>query len=187
MALGIQLERVRKKVGGRVHLTPHVPESGDVRTLCSLTFAAGSYRATEEEADCRPCLRRRDDPARVSSAFFQSEVGSELLQISLQQARARRAERPAAKAPPGEERPVPAPPEPGRRPVPEEPEPRLPELRSSTRLRRTFEGVYVSPQGVVLRVGKDGRLREVAFSGPVDLRRREGMIVVQVGDVELEL
>src|SRR5215469_12271364 len=99
MAVGIELEPVRRKTGGRVHLTPHVPDSGPVVTLCGQTFAEGTYEAADAEADCRNCLRRRDDPARVSSAFFESDVGAELLQRSLEQARARqRQERPARPA-----------------------------------------------------------------------------------------
>src|SRR5215469_4302717 len=96
MAVGIELEPVRRKTGGRVHLTPHVPDSGPVTTLCGQTFPDGTYEATDAEADCRNCLRRRDDPARVSSAFFQSDVGAELLQRSLEQARARQREERAA-------------------------------------------------------------------------------------------
>src|SRR5262249_13546838 len=94
MAVGIELERVQRKSGGRIHLTPHVPDSGPAVTLCNQSFGEGTYRKTDEEADCRNCLRRRDDPARVSSAFFQSDVGAELLQRSLEEARTRRATRP---------------------------------------------------------------------------------------------
>src|SRR5215472_4320104 len=143
MAVGIELEQVRRKTGGRVHLTPHVPDSGPVVTLCGQTFVEGTYEATDAEADCRNCLRRRDDPARVSSAFFQSDVGAELLQRSLEQARARQREErraPPVPEPRAESRrtaPKPAPP----RPVPPQPEVR--ELRSRTPLRSTFPDVYL--------------------------------------------
>src|SRR5215469_11783643 len=98
MAVRIELQSVRRKTGGRVHLTPHVPDSGPVTTLCNQTFAEGTYEASAAEADCRNCLRRRDDPGRVSSAFFQSDVGAELLLRSLEQAKARQREARAEKA-----------------------------------------------------------------------------------------
>jgi hypothetical protein len=186
MAVGIELEQVRRKTGGRVHLTPHVPDSGPVVTLCGQTFPEGTYEATDAEADCRNCLRRRDDPARVSSAFFQSDVGAELLQRSLEQARARQREE--RSAPPAAER---APAEP-RRPAPKPrppraapPQPEVRELRSRTPLRQTFPGVYLSPEGVIVRVA-DGRVEHVTFNGPVDLRQRDGVLTLRIGDVVLE-
>lgn len=194
MAVGIELERLRRVTGGRVHLTPHVPASGPVVTLCGQTFAEGTYEATDAEADCRNCLRRRDDPARVSSAFFQSDVGAELLQRSLEQARARtREERRQAPAHGEPERAPtvarrPTPPKPGSPPAlrvarPEPPEVR--ELRSRTPLRQTFPDVYLSPEGVIVRVA-DGGVSHVTFNGAVDVRRRDGMLTLRVGDVVLE-
>jgi hypothetical protein len=200
MAIGIELERLRRLTGGRVHLTPHVPESGPVVTLCGQTFAEGTYQATEAEADCRNCLRRAGDAGRVSSAFFQSDVGAELLQRSLEQARARRAEAPeAAGTPPAAAKPdrgraAPAAPAARQEPPPEPlhprrrtagPPPRISGLRSNTSLRPTFENVYVSPEGVILRVA-DGTVNHVAFNGPVDLRQRDGTLTIRVGDVVLE-
>ena len=41
----IKLESVRRKSGGRVHLTPRVPRSGPVTTLCNQTLGDGSYVA----------------------------------------------------------------------------------------------------------------------------------------------
>jgi hypothetical protein len=186
MAVGIELEQVRRKTGGRVHLTPHVPDSGPVVTLCGQTFAEGTYEATAAEADCRNCLRRRDDPARVSSAFFQSDVGAELLQRSLEQARARQREerpRPAPVGDPGEpRRPGPKPAHP--RPQPRQ-QPEVRELRSRTALRPTFPDVYLSPDGVIVRVAGGG-IEHVTFNGPVDVRRRDGVLTIRVGDVVLE-
>lgn len=183
----VELERVRRNSGGRIHLTPHVPDEGEVSTLCGQRFAAGTYHGTEEAADCRTCLRRKDDPARISSAFFQSEAGGELLQLSLARARERREER-QRRPPPVDERPSPPRPAP---PPPEPPpparQPEIRELRSAPPLRQTFENVYVSPAGVILRLGRDGALSEVAFNGPIDLRPRRGRITLRVGDVELEL
>jgi hypothetical protein len=190
MAVGIELERLRRITGGRIHLTPHVPDAGPVVTLCGQTFAEGTYRATEAEADCRNCLRRAGDAGRVSSAFFQSDVGAELLQRSLEQARARRdappakrpaAGRPAAAPPPAASaRPAPAP-----RRAEEKPRPVIRGVRSGTPLRPTFENVYVSPDGVIVRAA-DGAVSHVAFNGPVDVRSRDGVVTVRVGDVVLE-
>jgi hypothetical protein len=189
MAVGIELERLRRVTGGRVHLTPHVPASGPVVTLCGQTFAEGTYEATDAEADCRNCLRRKDDPARVSTAFFQSDVGAELLQRSLEQARARTREE---RRPPGPSKPVPAAAAPAAEPArqrraagtePEAPEVR--ELRSRTQLRQTFPGVYLSPEGVIVRVAGGG-VSHVTFNGPVDIRRRDGMLTLRVGDIVLE-
>jgi hypothetical protein len=184
----LELERVQRNTGGRIHLTPHVPDDGAVSTLCGQQFAAGSYHGTEEAADCRNCIRRKDDPARISSAFFQSEAGGELLQLSLARARERREERQSRPSPPVEERPAPPRPPP---PRPEPPAPaRMPEireLRSAPAIRQTFENVYQSPAGVILRLARDGTLSEVAFNGPMDLRRRRDRITLRVGDVELEL
>jgi len=203
MAVGIELERVRRKSGGRIHLTPHVPDSGPAVTLCNQSFAEGTFLKTDEEADCRNCHRRRDDPARVSSAFFQSDVGSELLQRSLEEARSRRATRsepervapppapatiqaakPATPAPPPK---APVPPVNAGAPPAGAGAPAVRELRSRTPLRRTFENVFTSPQGVIVRVSKDGSVSHVTFNGPVDIRRRGGEITIRAGDVLLEL
>ena len=181
MQAGLQLERVQKISGGRVHLIPQVPGEGGVTTLCNQRFAAGTFRETEAEADCRNCLRRKDDPARISSAFFQSDAGGELLRLSLDQARQRRQGWPPA--PPAAEEPPAAEPSPAPPPAP----PRIPELRSRTPLRQTFENVFVSPAGVILRLSRDGALSEVAFNGPFDLRRRRGRAILRIGDVEIEL
>ena len=206
MAVGIELERLRRVSGGRVHLAPHVPESGPVVTLCGQTFAQGTYLATEAEADCRNCLRRAGDAARVSSAFFQSDVGAELLQRSLEQARAQRAAAPkpleteAPSRTQGEgggergsradraarSRPAAPPPRPSpARGEGAEPLPLIRGLRPGTVLRPTFENVYVSPEGVIVRVS-DGAVSHVAFNGPVDVRQRDGMVTIRVGDVVVE-
>src|SRR5262249_58654068 len=65
--------------------------------------------------------------------------------------------------------------------------PAVRELRSRTPLRRTFENVFTSPQGVIVRVSKDGSVSHVTFEGPVDIRRRGREIAIRVGDVVLEL
>jgi hypothetical protein len=198
MAVGIELERLRRITGGRVHLAPHVPASGPVVTLCGQTFAEGTYQATDAEADCRNCLRRAGDAARVSSAFFQSDVGAELLQRSLEQARARREaapqDPPTKKAPAPEKAPSPKKaPAPASTPLrPSASSPARGEgrvsirgVRSGTPLRPTFENVYVSPEGVIIRAS-DGAVGHVAFNGPVDVRHRDGALTLRIGDVVLE-
>src|SRR5260370_28630036 len=113
----LRLESVRRKTGGRIHLTPRVPRSGPVTTLCGQTLAAGSFVAVERDADCTNCPPRSRDPSRISGAFFGQEEGSQLLQLSLEQARARR---PSGKGPAAPGQPIvrvlPAPP-----PTPERP------------------------------------------------------------------
>ena len=66
-----------------------------------------------------------------------------------------------------------------------EPLPLIRGLRPGTVLRPTFENVYVSPEGVIVRVS-DGAVSHVAFNGPVDVRQRDGMVTIRVGDVVVE-
>ena len=73
-----------------MHITPKVPRSGPVNTLCGKTLEAGSFVATDTAADCVNCIRRSKDPSRISSAFFEQNEGTELLRLSLEQARFRK-------------------------------------------------------------------------------------------------
>src|ERR1700716_1371985 len=86
----VRLESVRRKSGGRIHLTPRVPKSGPVTTLFGHTLAAGTFAAVDDNADCTNCQRRSTDQGRISGAFFAQEEGSELLRLSIEQARARK-------------------------------------------------------------------------------------------------
>src|ERR1700737_849122 len=86
----VKLESVRRKAGGRIPLTPRVPKSGSVTTLCGQTLAAGTFTAVDAEADCTNCIRRSQDQGRISGAFFAQDEGSELLKLSLEQARLRK-------------------------------------------------------------------------------------------------
>src|ERR1700716_357964 len=88
----VKLESVRRKTGGRIHLTPRVPKSGPGPTLCGQTLAAGTFAAFEGLPDCTNCIRRSKDQGRISGAFFAQDEGSELLRLSLEQARQRRPE-----------------------------------------------------------------------------------------------
>jgi len=176
----LRLESVQRKTGGRIHLTPRVPRSGPVTTLCGQTLVAGSFVAVERDADCTNCIRRSRDPSRISGAFFAQEEGSQLLQLSLEQARARR---PAGKAPAAPGKPpivrvLPTPPS-----IPD---------RSGELLTAGFkpagEGLWRSPAGVLVRMrkqGRDWRFAELVFEGSVVATREGGGIKLRAGDVEV--
>jgi hypothetical protein len=175
----LRLESVQRKTGGRIHLTPRVPRSGPVTTLCGQTLAAGSFVAVERDADCTNCLRRSRDPSRISGAFFAQEEGSQLLQLSLEQARARR---PEGKAPAASTKPIvrvlPTPPS-----IPD----RAGELMTSG-FKPAGEGLWRSPAGVLVRMrkqGRDWRFAELVFEGSVVATRQDGGIKVRAGDVEV--
>lgn len=176
---GIRLESVRRKSGGRIHLTPRVPRSGPVTTLCGQTLVAGTFGGVETAADCSNCIRRSADASRISSAFFEQEEGSELLRLSLEQARFRK---PASKQPPPPAKPVsrPAPP-----PAPAVPE-RVGELVTRG-FRAAGNGVWRSPGGVVVRMSGNGRERfaELAFEGTIVATRLEDGMRLRAGDVEV--
>jgi hypothetical protein len=176
---GIRLDSVRRKSGGRIHLTPRVPRSGPVTTLCGQTLVAGTFGGVDTAADCSNCIRRSADASRISSAFFEQEEGSELLRLSLEHARFRK---PASKQPPPRAKPVsrPAPP-----PPPAIPE-RVGELVTKG-FRAAGNGVWRSPGGVVVRMGGKGRERfaELAFEGTIVATRLEDGIRLRAGDVEV--
>ena len=179
---GIRLESVRRKSGGRIHLTPRVPRSGPVTTLCGQTLTAGSYSAVETDADCANCIRRSRDASRISSAFFEQEEGSELLRLSLEQARFRKpAPRPAADS--GK------PTKPVNRPKVEPPRPPPDQIGDLTTsgFKAVGNGVWRSPGGVVVRMGGRGRDRfdELVFEGAIVATRLDGGIRLRAGDVEV--
>lgn len=175
----LRLESVQRKTGGRIHLTPRVPRSGPVTTLCGQTLAAGSFVAVERDADCTNCLRRSRDPSRISGAFFEQEEGSQLLQLSLEQARARR---PAGKGHAEPAKPIvrvlPTPPS-----IPD----RSGELMT-VGFKPAGEGLWRSPGGVLVRMrkqGRDWRFAELVFEGSIVATRQDGGIKVRAGDVEV--
>jgi hypothetical protein len=178
----IRLESVRRKSGGRIHLTPRIPRSGPVTTLCGQTLGEGTYAGTEDVADCANCIRRSRDQSRISSAFFEQEEGSELLRLSLEQARQRRPERkPGAPAAKEERRPMlrvmPPPP-----PVPEA----VGELVTDG-FKPAGQGVWRSPGGVVVRMSgpKRDRFAELVFEGSVVATRDSAGLRLRAGDVEV--
>ncbi len=181
----VKLESVRRKSGGRVHLTPRVPRSGSVTTLCGQTLAEGSYTAVDSDADCANCIRRSNDPSRISGAFFEQEEGSELLRLSLEQARSRKPALRVLPSPHAErDRPVVWP---AAKPPPETTPDQVGELVTRG-FKPSGEGVWRSPQGVIVRMrkhGKDWRFSELVFEGSVVATRIEGGIRVKAGDVEV--
>jgi hypothetical protein len=178
---GIHLESVRLKTGGRVHSTPKVPRTGPVTTLCGKTLAAGSYVAVDGGADCASCVRRSRDPSRISSAFFEQEEGSQLLRLSLEQARFRR---PDAKEPrtgaPRKPVVISQPP-----PVARVPD-RIGELVTAG-FKSAGLGVWTSPAGVVVRMSGQGRTRfaELVFEGAMIATREDAGLKLCAGDVEV--
>lgn len=184
----VRLESVRRKSGGRIHLTPRVPRSGDVTTLCGQTLPAGSYAAVPDPADCSNCSRRSHDQARISGAFFAQEEGSELLRLSLEQARSRKPDlrvlpQPASPAR-QKEKPVewPAP-----KPPPEATPERIGELVTHG-FKPAGEGVWRSPLGVIVRMKRrrdEWRFAELVFEGEVVATRSEDGIRLRAGDVEV--
>jgi len=181
----VRLEAVRRKSGGRIHLTPRVPRGGPVTTLCGQTLGEGSFAATDSEADCANCIRRSRDQARISGAFFAQEEGSELLRLSLEQARTRKPDLRVLPHPAGErDKPVvwPAPKAP-----PETAPERVGELVTRG-FKPSGEGVWRSPLGVIVRMrkqGKEWRFAEVVFEGEVIATRVEAGLRLRAGDVEV--
>lgn len=179
----IRLESVRRKSGGRIHLTPRVPRSGPVTTLCGQTLDAGSYQGVDAKPDCANCIRRSHDQARISGAFFQQEEGSELLRLSLEQARAGR--------PASREAPRPAHDKavvwPAAKPPPEAVPEVLGEL-TTRGFRPSGESVWRSPGGVIVKMkrhGKEWRFEELVFEGSVIATRTKDGIKLKAGDVEV--
>ncbi|MGH7764168.1 MAG: hypothetical protein ACREOM_07110 [Candidatus Dormibacteraceae bacterium] len=180
----VRLESVRRSSGGRIHLTPRVPKSGPVTTLCGQTLAAGAYAEAETEADCTNCIRRSHDQGRISGAFFAQEAGSELLRLSLEQARERK---PAAT-----QTDAPAPPEPkivwpAAKPPREVIPDQLGELVTRG-FKPSGEGVWRSPGGVIVKIrkhGKEWRFEELVFEGSVVATRDGHALRIKAGDVEV--
>lgn len=210
MVLHIDLRQVRKK-GGRIHLAVPGGSDAPARTLFNKLFEGGEYLQVEDAADCNACNRRRNDPAVVSSAFFEGDMGSTLLEMSVAQAKAENAGRagrtqrapsrltppqprlkvvgPSAEAAtPKRPRVLPNPPaaaaEEG---APEEPD--LIDLHPA-HLRRVSDTVYHSPAGVIVRTRRHQKGHEVAelvWDGATQVTRTStGGVRVKLGDMVSE-
>jgi hypothetical protein len=181
----ITLESVRRKSGGRIHLTPRVPRSGPVTTLCNQTLGDGSFMAVDADADCANCIRRSKDQARISGAFFAQEEGSELLRLSLEQAKSRKPNLRVIRSPGAEmDKPVVWPAaKPPQDSIPDE----LGEL-TTRGFKPSGEGVWRSPKGVIVRMrkhGKEWRFAELLYEGEVIASRVDDGLRLKAGDVEL--
>ena len=181
----VHLESVRRKSGGRIHLTPRVPRVGPVTTLCGQTLDDGTYTAVGAEPDCANCVRRSHDQARISGAFFAQEEGSELLRLSLEQAKTRKPDLRVLPTPPAiKEKPVVWPAtKPPQETVPDQ----VGELVTRG-FKPSGEGVWRSPQGVIVRLrrhGKEWRFAELVFEGEVVATRGEDGLRLKAGDVDL--
>lgn len=181
----VHLESVRRKSGGRIHLTPRVPRVGPVTTLCGQTLDAGTYGAVDAQPDCANCVRRSHDQARISGAFFAQEEGSELLRLSLEQAKTRKPDLRVLPTPPAiKEKPVVWPAtKPPQETVPDQ----VGELVTRG-FKPSGEGVWRSPQGVIVRLrrhGREWRFAELVFEGEVVATRGDDGLRLKAGDVEL--
>src|SRR5437764_15485419 len=181
----VKLESIRRKSSVRIHLTPRVPRSGPVTTLCNQTLTDGSYMAVEADPDCTNCIRRSKDQARISGAFFAQEEGSELLRLSLEQAKSRRPNLRVLPQPgASREKPVVWP---AAKPPLETVPDQLGELVARG-FKPSGEGVWRSPRGVIVRMrkhGKEWRFDELVFEGPVLATRTQNGFKIKAGDVEL--
>jgi hypothetical protein len=179
-----------------------------VQTLCERTFEAADYMVTDLEASCAACLRRREDPARLSNAMFGQDLGSKLLELSLTRARKRpedqQADDRAARADPPNLRVVPTEPRMARPPVkqeeappvdPEKPRqaPGLPKPAGLdlSRFDRLGHDQYRSPGGVVIRavLRQDGTwdVAEVDYDGEAKLEQLpDGRVRIRIGDLRFE-
>ena len=179
----VRLESVRRSSGGRIHLTPRVPRSGPVTTLCGQTLAAGTFGAVEVAADCTNCIRRSQDQGRISGAFFAQDEGSELLRLSLEQAREHKPAPKETPRPAAEPRVV----WPAAKPPPEAIPDQLGEL-ATRGFKPSGEGVWRSPGGVIVRMrkhGKEWRFDELVFEGSIVATRDGDGVRIKAGDVEV--
>ena len=152
-------------------------------TLCGQVLDEGAFTASDLPPDCANCIRRSRDQSRISSAFFESEEGSELLRLSLEQARARKPPKagepaPASRKPNLRVVPPPAPPP----PVPTE----VGELVTDG-FKSKGQGVWTSPAGVIVRMGGKNReeFAELVFEGSVIVTREDAGMRIRAGDVEV--
>lgn len=204
----LQLDLLRVRKGkGVVHLTVRADEGKPVETLCERKFQPGEYEVTEAEASCAACLRRSEDPARLSNAMFGQDLGSTLLELSLSQVRKRpadeKADAKAAQAPPPRLTVVSTTQEERREPVPvdESPPALQPEVIETGprqaagldlgRFEKLGRDRYRTPGGVVIRIAlrEEGGwdIVEVEFGGEARLEQlADGRIRIRLGDLRVE-
>lgn len=143
--------------------------------------------AVDTPADCANCIRRSKDQARISGAFFAQEEGSELLRLSLEQAKNRRPNLRVLPSPPGAQAKTD---KPVVWPAPKPPEETIPDEvgELATRgFKPSGEGVWRSPGGVIVRMrrhGRSWRFAEIVFEGEVVVTRSDPGVRIRAGDVE---
>jgi hypothetical protein len=140
--------------------------------------------AVDADPDCANCIRRSKDPSRISGAFFAQEEGSELLRLSLEQARTRKPDLRVLPSPQSE-KPVVWPAAP--KAAPETTPAEVGELVTRG-FKPSGEGVWRSPEGVVVRMrkhGKEWRFAELVFEGEIIATRVDDGIRIRAGDVEV--
>jgi hypothetical protein len=182
-----------------VHLTVLADDSRPVDTLCDRRFEAGDYELTGLEPTCAACLRRREDPSRISNAMFGSDLGSRLLELSLSKAPKRpedaRADEKAAAAEPPRLRVISTEAPAGREVHPASAPPPDERPRPMGLDIRDFEDLgddrYRSPGGAVVRVvkreGGGWDVAEVEFNGPTRVEQlADGRIRVRIADLRFE-
>lgn len=199
MELTVELRPVRKRSGGRIHLTVQPLEDRPVLTLCNRRLPAEEVAVSKQPADCQACLRRRNDPALISSQLFEQGFGEELLARSLERAQSKPRFRIVEASPPASGLPES---ETGSPPTAESTAalPRVLDTGGASEavgeleidgLRHFSENVWVSPKGVTLRMREGSRgweLASLVFDGPVHLvRDQAGRTRLSAGDVEAEL
>ena len=172
-----------------------VEDGKPVETLCERIFEAGDYAVTELGATCTTCLRRQQDPSRISNAMFGHDLGTRLLELSLTQPRKRPedevADERAARAEPPQLRVVPAEPRlpPAERPGDRErPRPAGLDLQGFEQVGRDE---YRSPGGVLVRIlkreGGGWDIAEVEHDGQARLEQlADGRVRVRIGDLQFE-
>jgi hypothetical protein len=201
IALDLELYRVRKG-RGVVHLTVRADSGQPVETLCERHFEADEYELTDLEPTCAACLRRSEDPSRLSNAMFGQDLGARLLELSLSSAPKRpedqQADEKAARAQPPRLRVIStAPAEPAGARASQTPAPPaiVKRPRPAGLDLAAFEEMgndrYRSPGGVLIRVvkraGGGWDVSEVDFEGEAGLEQLpDGRVRVRIGDLRFE-
>ncbi|GAC1652796.1 MAG: hypothetical protein NVS9B1_00900 [Candidatus Dormibacteraceae bacterium] len=196
MNIDVGLIAVRKGRGA-VHLTVRAAPDDPTETLCERRLAAGDYSVTDEEPSCQACLRRRDNPAALTSALFEQDLGSKLLELSLvRSTRPPRAEEetPVSNDPPPRLRVVSShapemrPDAPASKPTPP---PHRPSGLDLTTFESLGDDLYRSPVGARVRLERkeDGgwRVAGIEFDGKITIDHlADGRVRLQVGDIRVQ-
>lgn len=195
MAAKVELVNVRKGKGV-VHLTVRAESGRPVQTLCDRSFAPGEIAVTDTEATCQTCIRRSENPARISNALFGQDMGAKLLELSLAGAPKRpsdrRADELAAAAEPPRLTVVKSGPPPEEAAPSEEPGQRpAPAGLDLSKFTEVGRDLYRSPGGVTLRLvqrrGRQWEIADIDCDGATRIEQLDdGRIRIRVGDLRIE-